>query len=1394
MLTSFDGIPEGCKRKFELMKEDYILLKFSLAEPALFGLGCTVDCDFGAFEVCDIQKPSYNVRTGGYDYELRLDAYYWKWKNKLFKYLPESAGQEAAWNLTATLDVHAGIILRNLKALGYNYRGTEYAFSIDGSVENRPQLMAYSNISILDALFEMAKKWECECWITDNVIRFGRCEMGDAVKFEIGRNVESMVRSDSKNEFATRLYVFGSEKNLPKDYRKTDASLLINGVVQRRLMLPEGTPYIDAYPGMTEAEVVERVVVMDGIFPKTECVVGKVGSYTSTVKDESTDNPDDTVTETFYYVTDTSGFAFKKEYILEGEELYIQFQSGKLNGLQFGCTFRAKGETLDGKKLESDVYEIVANEDYGRKLPDALLCPAAGDKFILIGWDSTKTGDTSLVTTAENKLKEEGEKKMAKMKVDPSTYSCRMMSDAIYSEDGLHNLYEAGQRVNLINKAFFESGRVSRVIGFEYALDMPYDSPVYVVGETVSYSRLSDLEEKMDELALNGQVYTGGGGSGVYLIKTNDGTPPSESNTFSARRILKELSKLLRKDQPDSTAHLLKLLDGVVVDGRQAQFNKGAQFGESFAGGLTGTGGRIDGEGYGELRGLKLWEWLEVPELRFNSVKVWVGIDWQVCGAGIIESVTPDLNADGLPLNTGTAKLKLEEGQYGAVAADDIAMGIWHMEDTSLNAVATADDSRGNFSFAGFHTFYFRITQVSGAHNDTFRYSLRSGFPVHPQPQMHFACYGNFTNKERQTSTYRTPTYTRRLWKQDTWEIGVRNIAAQDGDLSNLNVHGLQMDGYSAYLNSVYFSGAIKQVKPDGTPVLTANDRGAWAAGEYDYGDRVSHNGCIWLCVAGAGTTAEPSESSADWLKQVDKGQDGSPGADGRPGKDGESVNPVGDWKSGMYVPRNGMVRMGGATWLCKAYVGTYNPPLWTYSYNGRRLLYDGHYLLTGETNTGEYQLVAQDGSSGADGKPGKDGADGIQGCILRKSEWKEGTRYVNDGNKTAFPRYLDVVLVRADDTASGWNAYRCRKDHTSTAGNKPAPAGNDCWEPFGIETTAIFTSLVIAKDASIDFMQGNQLLIKNNDNKIELGLTGGGKKEDGTELTPVRIWAGSETPDDAPFRVLKDGTAYATKLHISGESVFEGEVVAQEKATIGNFILDGYFLRNKDKNTGCCISIENNQSNSSRMAMIGDGLPAYASYHPVALFAEEGQSVFDSHVPLVSIATGCKDKWWLGQDVFTYGGYANIAFYGKGGCDWAPNENDYWSMPGLLKVIRIYQHPQDGISIKNQWGNGLEIISVGYENAHDGVGDGQYSIIKYRCTHDNIFALAMNNGTAWGITMWDLNPVVIEENVVVDSVQNIKKVTLTFWNNRQKYMPHHYTVFFFGFPEYNNTSKRTIR
>ena len=558
-------INEGCKRKFTLMKEDYIMLKFSLENPIYFKLGSYVECNFGLFEVCDLQKPAFNTNTAGYDYELRLNAYYWKWKNKIFKYTPETTGQEASWNLTAPLDVQAGIVLRNLKALGYTYKGQDFVFSIDSTVENKSQLMSYDNINILDACFEMAKKWDCECWVTENIIHFGRCESGDAVDFEIGKNVQEMSQSESRSTYTTRIYAFGSTKNIPSDYRPVDETVVVNGVVQKRLMLPEGTPYIDAYPDMTTEEAVEQVVIFDEVYPRRTGIMSDVTTIEVTDKVE---NEDGTTTEekwNAYRFRDT-GVNFSEKYILPGQELRIRFASGLLNGLEFAVKFNPEGkpEKLEdgGWNPEAQLWEIVRNEDYGRPLPGDVLFPQDGDEYVLSGWDSTKITELGLVGAAEQELKEKTEKYAAKSKIDPSTYGCTMMSNDAYREDGVHNFYSIGQKVNLINKAYFENGRQSRVIGFEFNLDYSFDSPVYTVGETAAYSRIGELEEKVESLTLKGQTYTGGGGSGVYVIGSHDSTPATDHNVYSALRSLKTF---LRKDQDDETKYLLKLLGGAKI-------------------------------------------------------------------------------------------------------------------------------------------------------------------------------------------------------------------------------------------------------------------------------------------------------------------------------------------------------------------------------------------------------------------------------------------------------------------------------------------------------------------------------------------------------------------------------------------------------------------------------------------------------------------------------------------------------------------------------------------------------------------------------------------------------------------------------------------------------------
>lgn len=1016
-------INEGCKRKFTLMKEDYIMLKFSLDNPIYFKLGSYVECNFGLFEVCDLQKPAFNTNTAGYDYELRLDAYYWKWKNKIFKYTPEAAGQEASWNLTAPLDVQAGIVLRNLKALGYTYKGQDFVFSIDSTVENKSQLMSYDNINILDACFEMAKKWDCECWVTENIIHFGRCESGDAVDFEIGKNVQEMSQSESQSTYATRIYAFGSTRNIPADYRPIDETVVVNGVVQRRLMLPEGTPYIDAYPDMTTEEAVEQVVIFDEVYPRRTGIMSDVTTIEVTDKVE---NEDGTTTEekwNAYRFRDT-GVNFSEKYILPGQELRIRFASGLLNGLEFAVKFNPEGkpEKLEdgGWNPEAQLWEIVRNEDYGRPLPGDVLFPQDGDEYVLSGWDSTKITELGLVGAAEQELKEKTEKYAAKSKIDPSTYGCTMMSNDAYREDGVHNFYSIGQKVNLINKAYFENGRQSRVIGFEFNLDYSFDSPIYTVGETAAYSRIGELEEKVESLTLKGQTYTGGGGSGVYVIGSHDSTPATDHNVYSA---LRSLIMFMRKDTEERTGFLLSLLGGTVI-------KKYAKFGDF----VTGvSGGYIGEDARAELEALVLRSSLSVPELRFNRQTYFEGYNTISPGGGLkIKSFVA--NSDG----SYTVIPDLEDGVPLGQKPDDILLGFWHDK-----SVTTGD-------FIGFRKIQYRITSAD-YDEKTFVMVPRPGYEFVPHNEMRLGQTGNFTDKERQTyiiiDVRDGNCCITLVDNANTWDPEPAQMKSWFGKKKGMTINGINCDRFSAVLQDIIMTGLIFQIDEiTGSTVRVPIDFPSWEPGrKYAYYSRVPHNGSTWLCVNDKGTTSEPSENNPDWLVSAAKGDKGDPGL---------SVIGGGHWESSKTPYEvNTMVTLAGCVFISK--VKTSNPPIKIARFrNGNyRKKKDGGYILAGKSAD---WTVHEDWEMLLDGRELKGESITFLGEFAsHPSNPKEGDSYRNTADHCTYiyRNGLWMVMVKDGTDGKDGKGYEWIYTRTNIIGltpDKPDSKQQDDYIPEG--------------------------------------------------------------------------------------------------------------------------------------------------------------------------------------------------------------------------------------------------------------------------------------------------------------------------------------------------------
>lgn len=559
---------KGSIRRFLIMTEDFVKLVFNASKKIAFGLGDYISVQgYGTFEITKVQRPRYNAQKSCYEYSLQFDAPYFKWNNKKYKFEPSSHRNEITWSLTDNITNQMAVFRRNLAYYGWNY--TVDLSTMSEADRNKVLLVQFDDIFILDALTKIAEAWGVEWWITNNIIHLGRVDNGGTyTDFEVGVNCEDMTASDSSGkDYCTVLYAFGSERNIPSNYRRTAGQVLVNGIVQKRLMMPTDTPYIELAGITANEQRVEGVVIFDDIYPRTEDVITQVTPIEKTIEDTD-ESTGEAVTQTAtFYRFKCRDLKFSSSYVLPNQTLQVVFTSGLLNGMTFDVVFNPekkaeKKPALDGGTEttawndEAQVFEIVRSDTYGLFLPNATLKPAAQDTFCLIGWDVTKEADLGLIARAELALKARAEAYMEKLQLDPNNYTCPMMADYMAGVDGSGNLdpnyaksFDLGDRINLVNENYFASGsRQSRVIGYEYQLDFPEDEAKVIVGENVTYNRFRDIKDtmdgKFDEVNFQNNTYSNGSNGGsFYVITSNDNTPESDHNVYSAKRTLQRFTR-----------------------------------------------------------------------------------------------------------------------------------------------------------------------------------------------------------------------------------------------------------------------------------------------------------------------------------------------------------------------------------------------------------------------------------------------------------------------------------------------------------------------------------------------------------------------------------------------------------------------------------------------------------------------------------------------------------------------------------------------------------------------------------------------------------------------------------------------------------------------------------
>ena len=683
----------------------------------------------------------------------------------------------------------------------------------------------YNNVTCWDAATMIAEAFGTEWWTDGFTFNLSRCEHGEPVELGYMRGLTSLAQSENSDsvKFFTRLIPLGSTKNIdPSRYGFS------------RLQLPDRSQYMDRNTNYGLYEHVEEDAFA-GIFPHY------TGTVTAVRSEEKAG--DDGNKFTVYYFKD-SGMQFDPN----GNEIvglvkHVSFQTGDLAGRDFEANY-------DSKTGEWEIINTYPDDK--TQIPGGSLIPAVGNEYI--PWNFRMPVEYE--TQAELDYKAAVDDYLARYSEDVSKYGGD--TDYIYIDRNRIPLLP-GQRVRLLSDKYFSASggtrdtRMTKVVRKLDNLSIATIECTNQVGKGWKSrvdSSLTDLkyilDKQREQLSLD-------------ILKSWDGRPATDYTVMSALRVLKEIAqKALSKTGNDRTEYSLEVGGSLTVDDI-LHAAKAVKFGEF----LTGiSGGYIDKNGNLEMEEGIFRKRVFVPEIAYNRVTYFKGRmcaspgggctvkEWSDNGDGSY-TITPDLtDADGL-------------SQF----VDDI-----------LTTYFVTKNAEGKLQ--GFEEMKFRVTSADYTAK-TFVMTPKPGTDWKPGDAMVLAQTGNFTDEDRQTyiliDTVNGNNCITFFDHANTWDVEPAQEMSWIGKKKGRTVHGIPADNYSAVFRHVIMSGKIFQVDDiTGEAFRVPLFKGTWKNGEkYAYYDEVTHNGSSWICVNEKGTSTEPADGNADWLKYAAKGESG---------------------------------------------------------------------------------------------------------------------------------------------------------------------------------------------------------------------------------------------------------------------------------------------------------------------------------------------------------------------------------------------------------------------------------------------------------------------------------------------------------------------------------------
>lgn len=271
-------------------------------------------------------------------------------------------------------------------------------------------------------------------------------------------------------------------------------------------------------------------------------------------------------------------------------------------------------------------------------------------------------------------------------------------------------------------------------------------------------------------------------------------------------------------------------------------------------------------------------------------------------------------------------------------------------------------------------------------------------------------------------------------------------------------------------------------------------------------------------------------------------GTDGAPGTPGVPGAPGVGIDSIQTYY--LISSLSSGITTSSSDWTTKMVNPTSSKPyLWSYV---KTTLSNGDITSSTPVVIGNFAEA---------------GVMGAIGCIIRPSIWKSGVVYLNESALTnKQEKYIDLVYVEDASANDGWRQYMCALTHTSSSNNSPTSSGGSKYWTQLSDTGPIYAPLILAKNAVLNFTQGQQF------NLVENGKIFASYRIPGSD--GAALWLGGSTASSAPFSVDKNGSLKSTSGIIGGVEISQ-ERLGVGVADVGNKTFKGAILSSEGIFTG---------------------------------------------------------------------------------------------------------------------------------------------------------------------------------------------------------------------------------